>query len=117
MTTPIQPASSARLRLTSGFEVLETWSRDADDLTKTAVYEVLFSVTERSVFKDYVVVDDADRPTEFFVLTRRNLAVKIQLHSLDTCAVVYIGPASDAPGLDRVSPHTTSPGKDAAAGT
>lgn len=116
MTTSSQPASSARLRLTSGFEVLESWSRDADDLAKTAVYEVLFSVTERSVFQDYVVVEVADLPTQFFVLARRNLAVKIQLYSLDTCAVVYIGPACDAPGLDQVSAQTTSPGKDAAAG-
>jgi uncharacterized protein DUF6235 len=117
MTIPVQPSSSSPLRLTSGFELIESWSRDADDLTKTAVYEVLFLVAERSVFKDCVVVDDPERPTEFFVLTRRNLAVKIQLHSLDTCAVVYIGPASDAPGLDRVSTNTTSPGKDTTAGT
>jgi hypothetical protein len=117
MTSPIQPASSVRLRLTSGLEVLEDWSRDADDLAKTAVYEVLFSVAEGSVFKNHMVVDDVDRPTEFFVLTRRHLAVKIQLHSLDTCAVVYIGPACAAPGLDQVSPGATSAGKDAAAGT
>jgi len=116
MTAPIQPASSARLRLTSGMGVLENWSRDADDLAKTAVYEVLFSITEGTVFKDHVVVDDVDRPTEFFVLTHRNLAVKIQLHSLDACSVVYIGSACGAPGLDRVSPDATSSGKDSAAG-
>lgn len=117
MTAPIPPASSTHLRVASGIEVLDSWSRDADDLAKSAVYEVLFAVTERSVFQDHVVIDDADRPTEFFVLTRRNLAVKIQLHSLDTCAVVYIRQAGDAPGLDRVSPDASSPGKDAAAGT
>jgi hypothetical protein len=117
MIIPSQPASTARLRLTSGMEMLENWSRDADDLAKTAVYEVLFSVAERSVFKDHVVVDDADRPTEFFVLTRRSLAVKIRLHSLDACAVVYIGPACDAPGLDRVSSDAPPAGKDATAGS
>jgi len=116
MTTPIQPGRGTRLRLTSGLELLEDWSRDADDLAKTAIYEVLFSVTEGSVFRDHVVVDDVDRPTEFFVLTRRYLAVKIQLLSLDTCAVLYIGPACDAPGLDRVAPDTATPGHDAAAG-
>lgn len=115
MTGPIQPASSARLRLTSSIEVLENWSRDADDLAKTAVYEVLFSVTQGSVFKDHVVVDVPDRPTEFFVLTHRYLAVKIRLHSLETCEVVYIGPACGAPGLDRVSSDAASPGEDAAA--
>lgn len=117
MTTPIQPQSHARLRLTSGWELLEDWSRDADDLAKTAIYEVLFSVTDGAVFRDHVVVDDVDHPAEFFVLTRRYLAVKIQLLSLDTCAVVYIGPACRAPGLDRVAPDGTSPGKDTATGT
>lgn len=112
MTAPIQPDSSARLRLTGGLELLEDWSRDADDFAKTAVYEILFSVTEGAVFGEHMVVDDVDHPAEFFVLTRRHLAVKIQLLSLDTCAVVYIGPACHAPGLDRVAPDATSPGKD-----
>lgn len=109
MTTPVHPPGGACLRFTSGIEVLDTWSRDADDLAKTAVYEVLFAVLDRSVFTDHTVIDDADRPTEFFVLTRRNLAVKIALHSLDTCAIVYVGPACGAPGLDRVSPDPASP--------
>ena len=116
MSTPIQPGSAARLQLASGMELLEGWSRDADDLAKTAVYEVLFSITEGSVFRDHVVVDDAERPTHFFVLAGRDLAVKVQLLSLDTCAVVYIGSACAAPGLDRAGSEEASPGRDAAAG-
>jgi len=100
MTVPIQPASSVRLRVTSGMDVLENWSRYANDLDRTGVYEVLFSVTEGSVFKNDVIVDIADRPTEFFVLARHHLAVKIRLHSLDACEVVYIGPARAATGPD-----------------
>jgi hypothetical protein len=76
---------------------------------------VLFAVTERSVLHDHVVIDDADRQTEFFVVGRRDLAVKIQLHSLDTCAVVYTAPAGGARGLTGFHPDTASPGKDAAA--
>jgi len=113
MTVPIEPASSARLRLTLGIDVLENWSRDANDLARTAVYEVLFSVTERSVFKDHVVVDVADRPTEFFVLARRDLAVKIRLHSLDACEVVYIGPAGTASWPDGGCSEA-APGQDLA---
>jgi hypothetical protein len=113
MSTPIQPA---RLQFASGIELIEDWSRNADDLAKTAVYEVLFSIAEGSVFRDHVVVDDVDRPTHFYVLTGRNLAVKVQLLSLDTCAIVYIGPACGAPGLDWAGSGAVSPGRDAAAG-
>lgn len=115
MATSMQPGGGARLQLASGMELIEDWSRDADDFARTAVYEVLFSITEGSVFRDHVVVDDVDRPTYFFVLADRGLAVKIQLLSLETCAIVYIGSACGAPGLDRGGSEEASPGQDAAA--
>jgi hypothetical protein len=115
MIAPIQPAGSGVLRLTSGFEVLDRWSQDADQSAQTVVYEVIFAVAERSVFSDYVVVDDTEKATEFFVLARCGLAVKFTLHSLESCGIVYIGPAADAPGLDRMPGRAASPGEEAAA--
>lgn len=85
--------SSQSLRLSSGLEILDNWARNANEIEKTAVYEVLFAVSERSVFSDYATVDDSDEVTEFSVLTRCRLAVKLRLHSIDLFGIVYIGPA------------------------
>lgn len=84
---------SHSLRLAAGLEILDDWGRDANEIAKTAIYEVLFAVSEKTVFNDYVTVDDPDKVTEFFVLTGRGLAVKLRLHSLDSFGIVYIGPA------------------------
>lgn len=94
MSTPSpHTVSSHSLCLSSGLEILDNWARTANELEKTAVYEVLFAVSEKSVFSDYVTVDDSDEVTEFFVLTRCRLAVKLRLHSMDLFGIVYIGPA------------------------
>jgi hypothetical protein len=103
MTTPIQPRGSRpRLwcRLTSGLEELEKWSCNATQGEKNVVYDALFAVADRSVFSTHQVVDDINRPTQFFVLTRGYLAVKIRIHGFDDFGIVYIGPSSDAPGID-----------------
>lgn len=95
-TQPPHPVSSQSLRLSSGLEILDNWARNASEVEKTAVYEVLFAVSERSVFSDYATVDDSDEVTEFSVLTRCRLAVKLRLHSMDLFGIVYIGPACSA---------------------
>lgn len=112
MTMPIQPGDGTCFRLASGLDLLEDWSRNADDLAKTAVYEILFTIAERSVFTRHLVVDDIARPTEFFVMTRRNLVVKARILSLDAWAISYVGPASDVPGLDPAGPDADSQGTD-----
>jgi hypothetical protein len=87
-------------RLTTGLDVLEEWSKNATQHEKNVVHQVLFAVTERLVFSAYLVVDDVERPMEFFILTRFDLAIKIRIHDLDEFGIVYIGPGCDAPGLD-----------------
>lgn len=90
--------------LTSGVDLLEEWSEHATQVQKNLVNQVLFSVARRAVFSEYAVVDDATRAMEFFVLVKCDIAVKIRVHGLDSFGIVYVGPASAAPGLDSAVP-------------
>lgn len=67
------------------------------------VHRVLFAVAGKNVFSEYVVVDDPVRTMEFFVLAKCDLAIKIRVYGLDSYGIIYIGPASDAPGLDHAA--------------
>ena len=89
------------MRLHSGLDRLERWSRTAGQTEKNAVYKALFAVADGSVFWAYEVLDDTSRGHEFFVLVRKNLVVKICLHDRDTFGIVYIGSLHSAPDLDR----------------
>lgn len=91
-------------RLTSGLELLEEWSKNATQVQKNVVNQVLFAVASRAVFSGYAVVDDVTRTMEFFVLAKCDIAVKIRVHGLDSFGIVYVGPASAAPGLDVAVP-------------
>jgi hypothetical protein len=112
MAEPIGPAGPQNrrpptpLRLISGFELLEQWSAQATQVQKNIVHQVLFAVTDRSVFTDYVIVDDVAKTMEFFVLCRCDLTVKIRVHDFETCGLVYIGPTCSAPGLDQAAPES-----------
>jgi hypothetical protein len=103
-------------RLSSGLERLDKWSQDATQVEKNVVNRVLFAVTSKTVFSEYVVVDDVVRTMEFFVLAKCGLAIKIRVHGLDSFGIVYIGPTSAAPGLDQAAPDpevfTAGPGPD-----
>ena len=108
MAIPIRPAGShprSLFRLTSGLELLEEWSRNATQVEKNVIDRVLFAVVGRSVFTEYDVVDDIQKTMEFFVLAKCDLTVKIRVHDLDSFGIVYIGPTSDAPGLDQARPE------------
>ena len=94
------------LRLISGFELLDRWSEQATQVQKNIIHQVLFAVTDRSVFNDYVIVDDVTKTMEFFVLARCDLTVKIRIHDFGTCGLVYVGPTCAAPGLDQAGPET-----------
>jgi hypothetical protein len=110
MAEPIGPAGLQNrrpptpFRLISGFELLEQWSERATQVQKNIVHRALFAVTDRSVFNDYMIVDDVAKTMEFFVLCRCDLAVKIRIHDFETCGLVYIGPTCAAPGLDQAGP-------------
>ena len=92
--------NDGRIRLTSGMHLLERWSATADRFEKDAVYAALFAVLDGSVVRSYKIFDDIRRPRESFVLVREDLVVKICFTAADAFEIVYIGPASAAPGFD-----------------
>jgi hypothetical protein len=89
-------------RLTSGLEVLDEWSLTASQAEKNAVNRALFAVVEKTVFTEYVVVDDGEKTMEFFVFVRNDFVLKVRVHELGSFGIVYVGPATEAPGLDRL---------------
>lgn len=90
-------------RLTSGLDVLDKWSPTATQAEKNAVNRALFAVVDKTVFTEFDVVDEVEKTMEFFVFARSDLVVKIHVHDLGSFGIVYVGPATDAPGLDRLS--------------
>ena len=108
MAVPIEPADCwprSAFRLASGLNIFDEWSQNASQAELDIVTQVLFAVTEKSVFAQYYVVDDVSKTMEFFVLARGDLTVKIRVHGLDSFGIVYIGPTCAAPGLDQASPE------------
>ncbi|HEX4705757.1 MAG TPA: DUF6235 family protein [Pseudonocardiaceae bacterium] len=79
---------------------LENWTQTASQAEKNAVYEVLFAVSDGSVFRTHKVLDDVQRPGEFFVLVRENLVIKIGMYPFNNFGIAYIGSLDDAPDLD-----------------
>jgi hypothetical protein len=99
------PAPAARPSLftvTSGLDLLDEWSAHATQAHKNIVHRVIFSVADKKVFTDYVVVDDVENHMEFFVLAKSDLTVKIRIDGFDSFGILYIGPSSDVQELDPV---------------
>ncbi len=92
-----------RRRLNLGVRRLEQWATTANQIDKNAVYEVLFAVSDGSVFRSHTVLDDVQRAGEFFVLARDGLVVKVSMQPFDTFGVLYIGPDGSVgqQGLDQ----------------
>jgi Family of unknown function (DUF6235) len=98
----VEPAKNVhrpRFRMDTGLEVLEDWAATATQSEKNAVYKALFAVADGSVFKAYRIVDDWQQLSEFFVVIRDDLLLKICVHSFDSYGIVYIGAQEGAPGL------------------
>jgi Family of unknown function (DUF6235) len=107
MTSPLEDRPRPLpFRLTTGLGLLEEWSATATQVQKNVVNQLLFAIAGRTVFTEYIVVDDVTKTMEFFVLAKCHLAVKIRVHGLDSFGIVYIGPADAAPGLDRAVPDS-----------
>lgn len=107
MTAPRIPAGSSRpsmYTVTSGLDLLDDWATHATQPQKNTVYRTLFAVADQTVYTTCTVIDDPANPLEFFVLAKSDLAVKIRLESVDSFAVLYIGPSATAPGLDAATP-------------
>lgn len=104
MNHPVEPAGSVNhpsVRMDTGIDVLETWTKDAPQREKNTVYAALFAMTERSLLRTHRVIDDAAELSEFFVLLPDDLVIKMRVHSFDSFGLVYIGPRTGAPGLTR----------------
>jgi uncharacterized protein DUF6235 len=107
MAVPIEPAkvpASALFRLTSGLGVLDEWSRTATQAEKNVVNDALLAIVDKSVFTEYIVIDDPRKALQFFVLVKCYLTIKVRVNSLNSFGIVYVGPTSSAPGLDYAGP-------------
>jgi Family of unknown function (DUF6235) len=107
-TEPTRAPASALFRLASGMELLDEWSRTANQAEKNVVNDVLLAIVGKSVFAHYAVIDDPRRTLEFFVLAKCDLAVKVRVHNLNSFGITYVGPTDQAPGLDCAGPDIES---------
>jgi hypothetical protein len=87
-------------RMHSGDEVLAEWSETASQTRRNAVYAALFSMTDRTVFRTHHIVDDYQRPAEFFVVIRDDLVLKVRVNDLGSFDVLYVGEWENAPGFE-----------------
>ncbi|MFL6142299.1 MAG: DUF6235 family protein [Labedaea sp.] len=83
-----------RFRLEAGVDVLEQWAATAHQAHKNVVYKALFAISDGSVFRDYIVFDDANHAGEYSVLVRDDLIIRVAVHGLDAFAIRYIGSVS-----------------------
>lgn len=96
------PAGSVprhRIRMDTGMDVLAEWSESATQSERNMVYKALFSVVDGTIFKTHKTVDDWQKLSEFFVVVRDKLVIKVCVHCFDSYGVVYIGPPESAPGV------------------
>jgi hypothetical protein len=104
MKEPMRPSdlpTSPRFRLELGLHVLESWAESAPRSDKNAVYKALFAMTDGSLFRNYRVIEDFQRPDEVFVIVRDHLMIKLRITCVDSFGILYVGPCGGATG----SPH------------
>lgn len=99
-----------RLRLGSGMDVLNDWTETASIRDTNAVAAALFAVVERSVYRDYPVVDDSEVARELVVVVRDDLAMRIRLDDVEKFGIVFIGSPAAAIELRRPSANDTAAG-------
>lgn len=97
-----------RLRLASGTDVLNTWTDAASVADITALSDALFSIVERTVYRDYPVIDDSTIARELVVVVRDDLAMRIRLDDVEKFGIIYIG--SPAAALELHKAAETSAG-------
>jgi hypothetical protein len=87
-------------QMDAGDDVLAAWGETASQSYKNAIYRTLFSMLDGTLFRTHNVVDDFKVPSEFFVVLKADLVVKLRINSLDSFGIVYIGTWDDAPGIE-----------------
>jgi uncharacterized protein DUF6235 len=91
--------TSTHFRMDSGAEVLTAWGENAGQAHKNAVYRILFSVLDGSLFRTHNLIEGFAVPSEFFVVLKHDLVVKLRVHAHNSFGIVYIGPWDRAPGV------------------
>lgn len=92
--------TKTRCQLRDGWDVLAEWSESAGQSRKNAVHAALFSMLDRTLFGRYQVVDDDQRPCEFFVAVKDDLVLKLRVDDLTSFEVLYVGTWENAPGFE-----------------
>lgn len=83
--------SRTTFRLDTGAEVLATWSATARQSHKNALYRTLFAMLDGSLLRTRNVVENFRVPSEFTVVIRHDLVVKLRVHGPDSFGIVHIG--------------------------
>jgi hypothetical protein len=92
-------------QMQSGADVLAEWSETASQTRRNAVYEALFSMLDRTLYRTHRIVDDYWRPAELFVAIRDDLVLKLRVNSFDSFDVLYVGEWENAPGFEIGRPQ------------
>lgn len=94
-----EAVAQTRWQMRGGWDVLTDWSENASQTRKNAIYTALFSMLDRTLFRTHQIVDDYQRPAEFFVAIKDDLVLKLRANDFESFDVVYIGTWEKAPGF------------------
>ncbi|WP_410642179.1 DUF6235 family protein [Amycolatopsis sp. lyj-346] len=85
-----------RLQLVAGVEVLEEWADSATQAERNVLYEALFAIGDGSVFLIYDVFGDPDDISNFIILVKADLMVKINVQRAESAfEILYVGTLDD----------------------
>ncbi|MEV6647292.1 DUF6235 family protein [Amycolatopsis sp. NPDC051371] len=84
------------LRLAAGVELLDEWAEFATQAERNIVYEALFAIGDGTVFLIYDVFGDPDDISNFIVMVKADLLVKIKLFRTESAfGILYVGTLDD----------------------
>ncbi|MFD1151950.1 DUF6235 family protein [Saccharothrix hoggarensis] len=88
-------AAAPRLQLTSGLDVLEEWAVSACQADRDVVYEVLFSMTDGSVFLVYDMFRVPRQADRYVILVKHDLVVRVAIRWAESSFdIAYVGELS-----------------------
>jgi hypothetical protein len=92
-----------RLRLGTGIDVFDAWNATAAPADVMALGDALFAIVERSVYRDYPVIDDSAIVRELVVVVHDDLAIRVRLEDVEEFGIVFIGSPAAALELHKTS--------------
>lgn len=85
-----------RLQLVAGAEVLDEWADSATQAERNVLYEALFAIGDGSVFLIYDVFGDPEDISNFIILVKADLMVKINVQRAESAfEILYVGTLDD----------------------